>query len=203
MQTLFAGRKSTRTYAGLITAAVIIGFVAVGNIQQQQLAKAARIKALVNQSADLGKRASMFRANLREIRGRRSRTFVEFRQNCFDLQKLLDDSQASFDAQAKLRTRLAGEFPSDRKMRDMLELEDKLASLDTDLLACLRREIAVSGEILQQPPSRQRDYYREQIPPLEAKIRDLAAKEGMAIDGIKRLGFVLPADLQSTRGKGN
>jgi hypothetical protein len=200
MQTLNSTGERKAPTAAIVTIAVIVITVMVGrNMREAADARAARVRALVSEASELAQSGAVFRSRLGEVRSRKVRTFADYRQQCLDVEKLLDGLEPTLAKQASLRTRFAKEAKGEPMVQTALDLARKISALDAEVFQCLRRETSISGEIVQQPPFKQASYYKEHIPPIEAEIRKLAAEQGALLKDAKQKGVELPADIAAQR----
>jgi hypothetical protein len=179
MQTLNSSSEGGRTAsrAVVIAVGVVVVMTVYGQWIEARHERARRQRALLNEISQAMPGYAAFVSRLAEIRRRPVRNMVEYREQCLQVEGLLNRAEPMVEQKVILMRRAADELADDPKARAAVGDVETVTELDTDIFQCLRREITASAEIMQQPPSQQLAYYNAHVPPIRAEIARLAARQ--------------------------
>jgi len=178
---------------GLYLVAIALGCISFG--WGNHIAwKKARWESLLARASELGNRNTQRRSQLAAIRQVEAATFVEYVQQCRELEPLLDDVERTLHEAHEIYDAM-DELGLEPSVRETMTLMRKVANVEAEILALLRQEVFHANKLSALPPREQDAYYTAIIEPIRREQERLANEELSMLREAERRGIKLPSDV--------
>jgi len=161
-----------------------------------RIAKNKRLDATFSEITKLGPKGAELRAQIKTIMSEETSTFQDYYLRSLKLEGVLDEYDTQKQRLRPLMDAMLAEMTDQPKVAELIRTVQSINDKDAEVVKLLRLEIAKSKELMSVPASRQTNFYRQEIVPLEREAARVANEEiGMMRDA-EQAGMKWPLDVK-------
>jgi uncharacterized integral membrane protein len=181
---------------GTCSIALLLAALGFGVIAGNRIAKNKRLDATFSEIKKLSPKGAELRAQIKTIMSEETPTFQDYYLRSLKLEGVLDEYYTQQQRLRPLMDATLAEMADQPKEAESIRTVQRINDKDAEVVKLFRLEIAKSKELMTLPASRQTNFYRQEIVPLEQKAARIANEEIGMMREAQQAGIKWPSDVK-------
>jgi hypothetical protein len=182
--------------AGTCSIALLLAAIGFGVFAGNRIAKNKRLEATISEITKLGPKSAELRAQIKNIMSEKAPTFQDYYLRSLELESILDEYDAQQQRLRPLINAMLADMTDEPKAAESIRTLQRINDKDAEVVKLFRLEIAKSKELMTMPASRQTNFYRQEIVPLEREATRVADEEIGMMHEAEQAGMKWPSDVK-------